>query len=480
MITFDAAQVAIEQTGYFDAKNLTLLPIQQTPVNEIFNTIGTRYANNVGGNEYKPDATLIEFQSGGSRDTLCQDNLCTAIMNEMSTDIYREAARHLAIVKGTVVEVIKLVGASIQAHIDRIPVNQIQELKIIEKQLPEPIYELEDDIRKFDGTAYTAIPNRIAIGRWDAEKITQSLLVGSEDVDSGIKAWAATLGEEQIVCIWNSAFSMESIEKNIDAWLRDPIYSTDAACLYYLASSRFMEDVPEDLNVNLSDYRKFMTTLMSQSASCLNHALADEAQAIKSGRLVYNNVGNTITVNKRFYKEWLENGGNVEVIYGNSLIDVPYFYESDITANATNLIDIWRKHVRMIATGDHERKAYLAKDCIIDAIDDVVVANFSMCFGHLTEQPEINQDNQHYIEYKRRLDQKIRSFNFDEYSANPWQVTIDLCLDCIFPEIDCARSILHGITVASKENPTLSAEECQYVSFMMYICDFLCEQISVS
>ena len=480
MINFEAAKVAIEQVTIFDAKNLTLLPVQMTPVAEIFNTIGTRYANNTGGNEYRPDPTLIEFQSCGSSDTMSQTNLCTATLDAMSSDIYREASRHMSFTKNNVAEIIRQVGASIQAHIDRIPGHTFEECKIVEKELPTPVYEMSDDISKFDGTPYLSIVGRIPIGKLNAGEIYQYLTTGNADIDAQIDAWVKLTGDELIEKIWMSVFSAEQTNDTVDSWLRNPIHATDAATLFYLASSHLMANIPEDIPVTLTEYRKFLTNLLGQSAAALNHAMDDEAQNTKSERLIYNNVGTIITVNKKFYKEWLSRGGNVEAIYGNSLIEVPYMYAKDIDVNASKLIDVWRNHTRLISTGEGERKAYMAMDCIIDAVDDVVVSNFNMCFSHICDEPDINKNHQAYLNYKSRFDQYMKTFNFDEYSKDPWGTTIDICLTCIYPEVTSAKAIMYGITKAKQDNPNLSTEDCTLISNLMYICEYIGDQIFVS
>jgi len=476
MIPVEAAKVAISQVELFDRRGEILTTMGQTPVATIMSTIGMRscYA---GATEYSPTPESVSYMSTGD----CTDgpiSLCSKAIEALAADIGGEIEKHLFFTRNTVQPVIKLVAASIKAHTDRIPPDVDKTITVIERELPPPMFDLEDDINKFSDAPYRAINQRILVGDKSPPEIIELMLTGKKGVDAKLSAWA--IGQDPLLLqnIWDALFTAKETLA-ADAILRDPEKSVASALVAYLCASKMYEKIPEGINSSLGTFRAFLTLVMEQCAKVMIGGFEDEHQAIKSGRIVFANVFRKVYVNKTVYRQWLSEGGVEQAIYGNSLMAVPFFFVDQIKENQSALISRWRDYTLQSATGEAERRHALIRDIIKDAFDDVVVQNFKMCFCHLCDDPTPERNQSDYAAFRAKLAMVTARMANADYEKDPWNFVINLVLDCLYEKAPCARRILDGISQASRVNPDATPEECASLATLTYIADFCADQIVI-
>lgn len=195
------------------------------------------------------------------------------------------------------------------------------------------------------------------MGEMSPEKIIEMVATNNPHMDQ-VEAtdWLLKMGAVRISALWSELFgkSRELVPNQLEflAPHRLP-FTTDEITLAYCLVGHFIEN-PEDVigeSVSLEEWSQAMLGLHQLFGAYLLRAYQRRIDAIKRKQIVLSSVGQnpvetrtvSVMVNGEVYREWLEQGGEVEALLGAAVYAPQYTTAAHFEQGGAVVADRWRK-----------------------------------------------------------------------------------------------------------------------------------------
>lgn len=196
----------------------------------------------------------------------------------------------------------------------------------------------------------------------DVAGVMETLKTGTSRFDAEIAEWAAILGAEWFMSVFNRVFLRDS---NGDSFERNMDYVFDMVGGYpsqeearntllavFLMAANLKENPPEEAGIDLNTFRKALRDVVEQAGRLIMREFEKHATDVKSGTLLrawptYDTntalqAGRVISVNGDVYTKWLNEGGSPEVLLGSYITDRNTGY-AHLLANAERYKNEWAR-----------------------------------------------------------------------------------------------------------------------------------------
>lgn len=348
--------------------NLTLLPIGETPLTSLMHacympqpgTAGTRSldpaAATAGGTAVDPAGyrALLEGSAFRSPDGVVQHDVA---MDELRPVIVRVVGQNLDVARNQVNPLVKQVVADVQARIADAQKQATQRLAI-QPDFFAPIWDspvVDGMVARYTETAINNIKVNLVIPfPADLFEATRS---GATRFDNEVKAFIESLPPEVISSAWEKAFgSAEGAYSSTD--LFSPYRNRDELLLIHLFARRMLQQPPEGVSMDLSQFRDYMSGMVEQSGRGVARVLEKRNVDLQRKNLIISypsipyemltpGVDSVIVVNGTIYNQWLEAGGKPEALMGSFLTDKLRGYDA-LLENTPKLAQVWAREERVL------------------------------------------------------------------------------------------------------------------------------------
>ena len=385
---------------------------------------------------------------------------------------------------------------AIHERIDETIQSNVNRISVLPVEAPEALLSpaLADLVARYSDTAFEEVTVQHVFPDMNVEQTIDAAMTGSKSYDGPLRALLEGTSPEIIRSVFQGVFSAniepdkeaqaDKLEivtsgnispSNLSYFVRYP--DTDypnaktAALLSFLLAKKFMNDVPEGVNMGLSDYKAYVSSIMEQSGRVLAIYLRKQADQFKRQTLVldyprrrpeaiYASDNASIKVDKHIYNEWLSQGGSPEIILGAYVVgDLKDIDKgTPLLENAQRYKDAWSRFYGLLKT-EQMSKIF---NTTVAAVRDVV----SSMIATSDEKLGLNR-----AEAQQRLATIVEGLAVYD-TKNIHALVRDVICATMFPRKD-VKKILALVDFYAESNPNAPVVEAAYWSMMDLVVDWV-------
>ena len=309
--------------------------------------------------------------------------------------------------------------------------------------------------------------NRILkFGAKDEQSIIDLLSTGFKGTDEAIALWVAYKGGSFFSDVWRDFFN-NGLESRQTDFLVKITEDRDVCLAVHLISRKLLEDPIGDTGLSLKEYTDNLSSMRNRSGYVLCNALDNLDNLIKGGVLLSRVDDKTIYVIDDVYKDFLDNGGSVDVLFGVLVAGKikEDIFSNSILANKDKYLKHWHDFVAISnSTALANRYSNLRKQLLAAFLTQL--ENDTTILGERDR-----------LEYYKAFKEALIKTTDVQLQDLPKAVVELLCK--VRYKNENALFILDRICFHCKEQPAITAEEASALATIEYITDWVVSQIKV-
>lgn len=477
MLSIEAIQSGLPLAERFDQKRFIVTPRPETPLEMLVahTRTGEEVISSNDGVEIKIDYQQMS-QAAANKDPVFGESTHDNVLDDVAAVCIPAVQGHIKFAKEVVRPIISdLVTRTADAMTELTPSNLLG-MEVLVEELPAPLTNNAFDtmVRKFEETPLDSPMLGFDLPEQSGPELVEIMKTGSGSLDGDIEQFAATLGDGALIGIWKNLFQKQQADINearsmrfVD-YLQDSENGLDTALVVFLLARKLVEHPLDGITMGLQQYETLMADYRDQAAAQLCRELNAIEAAEKSGAMVLSYSSNKVVVNANLYRQWIEAGGDNDVLFGNLLQATPYVMVADIDENAQALARAWQNHSALVATVESNKRFARTKETLASV--------FRQQMREIEAEETANiQDPAAVI---RKFDELL-----DEVTEDDMECLYTLALKLVcrsrFARTEAER-ILAGIDRVKRKNPSLEPREAATISIISYIAWWVASQMQVT
>lgn len=313
----------------------------------------------------------------------------------------------------------------------------------------------------------------------DPQTIADLLTTGAGRLDEEIKEWMNDLPEGYLVDVYNSFFNRAASSEYIGSKFID-FFGTqcdrEAVLAIHLMARRLEKNIPEDVNMDVGEYRSYMIEVQAQSGRCLARVFETRAKEIKNKTVVKRwpavmpeNLGakvENIIVNADIYDQWLNDGGCPEILFGAFLVDRNTVY-ADLIAKGEQYKKTWERQDNLLRMRASTQRFNVTLGALRKALTTQI--------NKMEEEqlPVANRASLH-----ERLNQFMEGVNAKDLE-DIYSVAQRLVCDTLYAHTN-AKDILVAMDNIGRENPDMDIREVALLATVDVVAAWVAKLMKVS
>ncbi|QVD49079.1 hypothetical protein LUCX_9 [Xanthomonas phage vB_XciM_LucasX] len=369
----------------------------------------------------------------------------------------------LDLAQNVVTPMIDRVVQAVSATIDNKMAAVAVPLEIIQ-QRPDPIFDspyLQEAVSRHAGQNILVPIKSLGLAKPD---ILELVKTGHAGMDAQVAEFIERNGLEFAEGVWSDLF-VSTTGSSGDVYGR--ISQAKAAVLAYFYASRLLNETPDGLNMELSDWRAYIAGILSSSGAAIVAYLQSRDWARKHGPLVLGaplgqNPQGQVVVDGDKYVAYLAAGGTPEAIFGEVYGD-RNFSATYLLENNERLAGYWNKILGLW----QQQIASKRFDALAEGLDKAMraeIANLDESLGLAKEGC--------YTRLRERL-QHLKARDLEDL----WHLARKAVCRVIFPQTDI-ESLLLAIDEQSKAHEGVDVRELALYATVELVARWLVDQIT--
>ena len=421
-------------------------------------------ANNSGEDEQlNTIATFIE--------TPLTDDIGDLNCGALVRDIGNAVVGHIDYIKNVIVPQYNDYVAKVQEYMET-PDRLVSKFDIEIKDFPEIMKESGfQSLIDSEGNGLLANPEAIVKIPHDGPLfITNSLLTGESSYDDLIKQWAATVGDEFLVNAWESVYGTKG--SDFMTLFTSGDNGLNYSLLTFLTSRRIYDEPPEGVVMSLTEYRKYISQYKDAATASLKNIYKRQETIDNSGMLVLSaNLNNyKVQVNGNVYREFINDGGKNEVLFGSMISGNNSKTIAGIKEDADKFYKKYEEYEQIHATRRRLNADNIFRKALKIVFVDLLKNDLSIreIEAHATFGMNVET-------MANKVDEVIDGLTRKELTD-----VYDSCMKVLcrarFPYTD-AEKYLTSMLLAGQANSALDSREAALPALIEVVADFVCAQI---
>ena len=152
---------------------------------------------------------------------------------------------------------------------------------------------------------------------------------------------------------------------NYGNWMNESVY-------IFLAAKNLYENIPAGLNIDLADYRTYMSTVLAQSGKIVNAMFDKLDRDRRMKKLVLDFTNFVAVVEDALWQQFCNEGGTPEVLFGSMMSDKNFDY-SHLLTNKDSYLAIYERYLTAQQPRQAVKRFDLLKNALIGPLTDAVV-----------------------------------------------------------------------------------------------------------
>jgi hypothetical protein len=466
MLNLEALESAMPLAAMLDERRTYLSPAPQTPLDVLVKATRSDDKFNFFDTENKPTPDIGNiFYIANAKDPVLGYAEHDLRMDEVVPQVIEAVQGHIKVAKALVAPVVAELAQKVAETLNAgKKVSELQGLEVIIWQPSELLSNsaFEKEVRNFEHIPFADPQVRLNLPSKSYPELLDMMATGKGSVDDDIKLWAATKGDTYFLTLWNTLFQIqgEAVPRYHD-FVSDRGEGIDYALAVYLLSRRLLEEIPENTGVSLTDYTRLVEDYRDQAALRICVAMDELERDLKAGRLIRVLTNKTVTVNGRIYKEWIENGGSNEVLFGNMLSGKEVYTVGDLNDQKSALQSIWVRHENNVRVAESTQR--------FNRLIAALRAGFQQQMLHLAEGEDTTIENLTLV--NKLFEEELNKVCIDD-ADNLYQLCLKLVCRSRFYRTN-AECILGAIDRFCRENPGIDVREAAAMATIEYVADWV-------
>ena len=475
MLSKEALKAAMPLTEVLDGAGIYLTAIDQTPLSALVKA--TRSDDRFSGvhpsgeTGYHIEVETIEYMANKKDDVLgvCAHDVAMDEIIEVAT---KAVQGHMLFAKTVVAPTVQALAERVMEALNAVTPSSLTGMEVVVRQVAKPLENpsLEASVRRFEEIASDSPALVLNLPDRTVAELTELMLTGTAGLDRDIKEWLAVKGESFLIDLWQGVFQQKPAELNerevrvFADYVSHRLNGPDNALAIYLLARTLVEEPLEGTQMPLAVYENAIVQIRDQAGLRVVYALNDIDRNKKSGILVLDQTERTVTVNGSVYREWIEQGGENEVLFGNMLEQPSVITIHAIDEKKAHFLSQWNRHLALVATVESNRRFNRTKE-LLEKV-------FSAQLLEVTEGEEAVTANRETVLAMFR--EQLEVVREDEL-ADLYSLCLRLVCRSRFHRTDAER-ILSGIERIKRENPRIDVREAAAMSLIEYVAYWLTAQ----
>jgi hypothetical protein len=482
MLTQAALNNAFALTETLDKSGFVLTAVPNSPLEALVkatrssDTFASQGTNEAGVVDVKIDTDAILFMANKPDDVLqiCQHDVA---MDEIVEVASKAVQGHISFARTVVTAAIDKLVTSTTEALSQITAASILKMNVVQLIPAAPITNsaFEQFVTPFSEGVSDDSPLGLNLASITSEEIKELLNTGVSSIDESIAIWAATKGDMFLLNTWDNIFRAQSMGEsnpttrsgNFSAYLDNSSDGLDHALFVFLVAHRLFDNPLPDTQMALDVFNNTMVTYRNQAAIRVKRGIDAFINVNKNKVLVEKIVDSTIYVYDDIYREWIENGGDIEILFGNAISARPNYLVSFINENAEASKAAWNQHAALTMTVENNDRFRRTKEYLDlffrKSMQDKLQANEP---GYSTTE---------CAQYIEMFTEQLEQLNEADVN-NLYTAALKLVCRSEFYKTDSER-ILVGIEEAKTVSPNISVREAAAISIINYIAYWVSSQI---
>lgn len=474
MLTTEAVQSAIPLAQDMVGRGLSLLPVENTPLAALVKesmpiqmqgSVETEYA-------FSNAAFDVEFMSNAKQPgtDIIPHNM---VLDEIVPVVAESVRNSVAHARSVVVPQIEDLVSRVQEVVSQLSPSSLLGVEVVIFNPPKPMTNgvFETSIEKYSDVSYDAnLSLTVAMPEIQLDDLRKLVMTNAAGLDKDIEEWLAAQPEGFLHSVWFDFFMLQTVSnlhayvtQNKAAFGRSGL-DIDRLLAIHLIARNLFDNPPEGVNVNLQTFNDITSTIRNVSGARLymeNQDYYDEVGKRKI--LVRSIIGPKVVVNGEVYRQWIEAGGENEVLFGNSLTRNPVRDVETINLNKEKFLNEWNRHCAIVASTEATRRFVRMQEIFYSAFRAQLAAETDETLNREAILGAFHQELA-----------KISEKDLDCL----YSLSLKLVCRARYPQTD-AEEILSNINRVAKENPKLDIREAAAVAVIEYIACWIAHQIKV-
>ena len=297
---------------------------------------------------------------------------------------------------------------------------------------------------------------------------------GMKSADAAIDEWVSLKGMDFFQNIWENVFQTKQSELNevrpvtFSTFSECPVEGADNSLAIFLLANNLLDKPLEGTEMSLTAYNRMIVDFRNQAAARICRIMDMCDSNTKNEVLVRSVDGSKTVVNGNVYKKWIADGGDNDVLFGNSLQPSPHFTVGNINEIAADLKRKWASHAGITATIESNRRFTRVKSIMLKEFNRQMQEMADTHAAAPLKKEEIVQRFADQLE-------DLRTSDIDDL----WGTCLRLVCRARFFHTD-AECILEVMDRVKKESPECNPREAAAISVIEYIAHWVWKQCRVT
>ena len=400
-----------------------------------------------------------------------------ATQDELVKEIANSVRADLTVARTVIIPAVNDLVRYVEEALSKVSFSELANIDLRVWNPAEPLKtgSIERMLENYDDVTYGNPTLGVTVPPQSYEQIREYLKTGSGDLDRDIEKWIATKDVDWLCRRFTQVFGCYQAEENevpptFNSLMRSgELDVIDTALMTFLVAHRLFDTPIEGANISLDGWVEKMSALRNQAGKRLSDEVERLNKLLENKIMVLESTRDRrIVVFEPVYKEWIQNGGSNDILFGFTLSNGLDSSVEAINAKAESYTIAWQAQVARYRMSEDTLR--------FTATRDALKAGFLAQLHAQTEDDrQTNPANGRtmMLAFDKALQDMSRSELDDIYVAA-------LKLLCVsrFANTNGYQflMLLHRV---SKINPDLNDREASALATTVYVTQWLLEQCDV-
>lgn len=442
-------------------------------LNRVTNSIVT--SNIVSKNSDVDEFDLTSFSNIMEQVTkgIEKPSLHDTTIDAYTDDLKKAVTSHIQFARNVVKPIVLDYAAKVKEFVENYQLSTAEsKFTINVTEVPEPLVDsVFIDSLSFYKDKLPLLPSsKVSITPFTTEDFLPYILTADKTIDDEISKWVTRAGVDQLVTIandlYNNGIGSNSVPDNL-------FKKAELGLLLYLTGQALFNKADRALNgTSLNTFKNIVAEYRDYGASLVFKTITMIDLFRKPGIMVLdtNTKLRTIDVFGDLYREWLNNGGNNELLYGLVIGNKPYKTINLLQENIAQLTQIWKSYKVFSDNSQINQRLGVFKEAI--------KLKFREIMQELSEEEMVyvNTHAEYHSKVNTFLDNIVNNLKLSHLD-NIYDLALHVICQCRFYYTE-AEFILSEIEEIGKQNPGIDVREAALIATINYLVDYLCDQIT--
>lgn len=395
-------------------------------------------------------------------------------------EIAAKLNEHLSFCRNIIIPKVEELATRVEKELASTNTSSLLRFKVVAEKLPEAMQDTDavDGVSRWAAESLDTAPLslKVHMGEYTEDELLGFIATGNARVDAKIRGLVES-NPGTLQRIYDGLFRRQTFN-NVQQLFGGVIAfkglspedsDSYAALIAYLLAQHFVHHTDDKANANYTEYLDYITGIRGQAALKIKSISTRFNSTVDNGILITRIDDKTIFVNGDVYKTYLDEGGVVDAVLANALLDTPYRRKSEIVEHQEELVKRWQQHAMVVSNTDSLVVINHAKRIYVEEWRKMIQEELA------TQGENANFDINGILEVARTVVNQLpgKILTDDIYTAALYVISRSRYL-----ETDCEQTI-SSIQEVSEKHPGIEPKEAALLAAISYVCDWVANQFQI-